>query len=54
MGLFSRLFFGKKKAKRQVKENQIEEKYERRERIQPISPSINEDFDLGIYIIEFH
>ncbi|GGA74905.1 GIY-YIG nuclease family protein [Ornithinibacillus halotolerans] len=50
MGLFSRLFFGKKKAKRQDKENQIEEKYKRREPIQPISPSINEDFDLGISI----
>lgn len=49
MGLFSRLFFGKKKAKRQDKENQIEENYERREPIQGISPGIN-DISFGISI----
>ncbi|WP_031546631.1 DNA polymerase III subunit epsilon [Salinicoccus luteus] len=50
MGLFRKLFFGKKETKRQNREKQSEENYEIREPIQPISPKINEDFDVGISI----
>lgn len=49
MGLFSRLF-GKKKENQKEKDTPIEEKYKRREPIQPISPSNSEDFDIGISI----